>query len=68
MSNVEKPPGEERIEVEKRYSNRKSYAKVLMNTSTTKEQIPDTASQFSSIAIDDKNVKDNRSQRKKKTW
>ena len=62
--NVEQPPGEKRIEGEKRDSKRKSYAQVLMNTSTAKEQIPDTDSRFSSLAIDDRNVTDNRSQKK----
>ena len=65
-SNVEQPPGEKRIEAEKRDSNRKSYAQVLMNTSTAKEQIPDTDSRISSLAVDDRNVTDNRSQRKRK--
>ena len=65
-SNVEQPPGEKRIEAEKRDSNRKSYVQVLMNTSTVTEQIPDTNSRFSLLAIDDKNVTDNRSQRKRK--
>ena len=37
MSNVEQPTGEKRIEAEKRDSNRKSYAQVLMNTSTAKD-------------------------------
>ena len=66
MSNVEQPTGEKRIEAEKRDSNRKSYAQVLMNTSTAKEKIPDTDSRFSSLAIHDRNVTDNRCQRKRK--
>ena len=37
-----------------------------MNTSTAMEQIPDTNSRFSLLAIDDSNVTDNRSQRKRK--
>ena len=37
-----------------------------MNTSTAKEGIPDTDSRFSLLAIDDRNVTDNRSQRKRK--
>ena len=37
-----------------------------MNTSTAKEQIPDTDSRFSLLAIDDRNVTDNRSQKKRK--
>ena len=37
MSNVEQTTGEKRIEAEKRDSNRKSYAQVLMNTSTAKD-------------------------------
>ena len=64
--NVEQPPGEKRIEGEKRDSKRKSYAQVLMNTSTAKDQIPDTDSRFSLLAIDDRNVTDNRSQKKRK--
>ena len=55
MSNAEQPPGEKRIEAEKRDSNRKSYVQVLMKTSTTTEQIPDTNSRFSSLAIDGRN-------------
>ena len=68
MSNVEQPTGEKRIEAEKRYAKkqRKSYAQVLMNTSTAKEKIPDTDSRFSSLAIHDRNVTDNRCQRKRK--
>ena len=65
-SNVEQPPGEKRIEAEKRDSNRKSYVQVLMNTSTAKEKIADTDSQISSLAIDDRNATDNRYQRKTK--
>ena len=60
------PPGEKIIKAEERDSNRKSYAQVLMNTSTAKEQIPDPDSRFSSLVIDDRNVTDNRSQRKRK--
>ena len=37
-----------------------------MNTSTAKEQIPDTDSRISLLAVDDRNVTDNRSQRKRK--
>ena len=37
-----------------------------MKTSTATEQIPDSNSRFSLLAIDDRNVRDNRSQRKKK--
>ena len=37
-----------------------------MNTSTATEQIPDSNSRFSLLAIDDRNVRDNRSQREKK--
>ena len=37
-----------------------------MNTSTTKEQIPATDFRFSSLFIDDRNVTENRSQRKRK--
>ena len=33
-SNIEQPPGNKRIEAKKSDSNRNSYAKVLMNTST----------------------------------
>ena len=58
-SNVEQPPGEKRIEAEKRDSNRKSYVQVLMNTSTAKEKIADTDCQISSLAIDDRNATDN---------
>ena len=65
-SNVEQPPGEKRIEAEKRDSNRKSYVQVLLNTSTAKEKIADTDSQISSLAIDDRNATDNRYQRKTK--
>ena len=65
-SNVEQPPGEKRIEAEKRDSNRKSYVQVLMNTSTAKEKIADTDCQISSLAIDDRNATDNRYQRKTK--
>ena len=36
-----------------------------MNISTAKEQIPDTDSRFSSLAIDNRNVTDNHYQRKK---
>ena len=60
-SNIEQPPGEKRIEAEKRDFNRKSYAQVLMNKSAATEQIPDTNSRFSLLAIDDRNVTDNRS-------
>ena len=52
-------------EPQKRDSNRKSYAKVLMNTLTAKEQITDTDSQFSPLALDDRNVIDHRSQKGK---
>ena len=65
-SNVEQPPGEKRIEAEKRDSNRKSYVQVLMNTSTAKEKIADTDCQISSLAIDDRNAADNCYQRKTK--
>ena len=65
-SNVEQPPGEKRIEAEKRDSNRKSYVQVLMNTSTAKEKIADTDCQISSLAIDDRNATDNCYQRKTK--
>ena len=37
-----------------------------MNTSTTKEQISDSDSRFSSLAIDDRYITDNRSQRTRK--
>ena len=66
-SNVEQPPGEKRIEAEKRDSNRKSYVQVLMNTSTAKEKIADTDCQISSLAIDDRNATDNCYQRKTKS-
>ena len=46
MSTVEQPPGKKRIEAEKQDSNRKSYAQVLMTTSTATEEILDTDSQF----------------------
>ena len=39
-----------------------------MNTSTATVQIPDTNSRFSLLAIDDRNVTDNRSQRKRKKY
>ena len=64
-SNVDQPPGEKRIEPKKRDSNKKSYAKVLMNTLTAKEQITDTDSQFSPLALDDSTVTDHRSQKGK---
>ena len=60
-SNVEQPPVEKRIKTEKRDSNRKSSVQVLM---TATEQIPDTDLWFSLLAIDDRNVTHNRSQRK----
>ena len=62
-SNVEQPPVEKRIKTEKRDSNRKSSAQVLM---TATEQIPDTDLWFSLLVIDDRNVTHNRSQRKRK--
>ena len=52
-SNVEQRPGEKRIGAEKRDSNRMSYAQILMNTSTTKEEISDSDSRFSTLAIDE---------------
>ena len=60
MSIVEQPPGKKRIEAEKQDSNRKSYAQVLVNTSTATKEILDTNSQFSLLAINDRNVTDNR--------
>ena len=58
MSIVEQPPGKKRIEAEKQDSN--SYAQVLMTTSTATEEILDTDSQFFLLAINDRNVTDNR--------
>ena len=44
------------MEPKKEDSNRKSYAQVLMDTSTAQEQIPDMDSRFSSLVRDDRNV------------
>lgn len=65
-SNVEQPPGEKRMETEKEDSSRKSYAKVLMDTSTAQKKISDTDSRFYSLVRDDRNITDNHSQRKMK--